>query len=321
MNTSYEWLSQHQDDSQALCTPLSNYRIIRVSGPDTEKFLQGQLSCDIRQLAKQGHLLGAHCNIKGHMISLFRLFYHGPEQVWLRVHSEIAQTAFDSLKKYSIFSKVTLEFADELSGLALERVPQEGLCAGLDMKSGESLNCNDEGCIARYDQNLFELWADDTCLATALKAGSMHGTSEARWIAANIERALPDLRSATSEHFIPQMCNMQAIDGVSFSKGCYTGQEIVTRLQHRGILKKAMYRFSAPAGTEIREGDALFNSEGSSVGEVVLQSNLEGRTTLLAVVQQAQIDAKERLSLESGATVEFQGLPYELDPMLFEKKR
>ena len=99
MNQSYQWLNDHHDDSRALCSALSNYRIIQVSGPDTEKFLQGQLSCDIRQLAKLGHLPGSHCNIKGHMISLFRLFYRVPEQIWLRVHQEIAQTASDTLKK------------------------------------------------------------------------------------------------------------------------------------------------------------------------------------------------------------------------------
>lgn len=321
MNQSYQWLNDHFDDSHALCTPLSNYRIIQVSGPDTEKLLQGQLSCDIRQLAKLGHIPGSHCNIKGHMISLFRLLYRGPEQIWLRVHEEIAQTAFDTLKKYSVFSKVKLEMLDNLSGVALDRTTKEGLCAGLDILLESLAGYNDEAFIAQYDENLFELWAEDSCLFTALEAGNLHGTSEARWLTANIERAIPDLRSATSEHFIPQMCNMQAVDGVSFSKGCYTGQEIVTRLQHRGILKKAMYRFSTTADATITAGDSLINTEGTSVGEVVLAARTDRTTRLLAVVVQSQIDSGETLSLATGETLEFKGLPYELDPHLFESKR
>lgn len=321
MNQSYQWLNDHHDDSHALCSALSNYRIIQVSGPDTEKFLQGQLSCDIRQLAKLGHLPGSHCNIKGHMISLFRLFYRGPEQIWLRVHQEIAQTAFDTLKKYSVFSKVTLEFADKLSGVALERTTKEGLCSGLEINLSTQGGWNDEASIAAYDDNLFELWAEDNCLFTALEAGNLHGTSEERWICANIERAIPDLREATSEHFIPQMCNMQAVEGVSFSKGCYTGQEIVTRLQHRGILKKAMYRFSTDVDASTHAGGSIVNDEGLSVGEVVLTAKSDGKTHLLAVIQQAQIDTAAKLSLESGEALSFQGLPYELDPHLFESKR
>lgn len=321
MNQSYKWLENHQDDSRALCSALSNYRIIQVSGPDTEKFLQGQLSCDIRQLAKVGHLAGSHCNIKGHMISIFHLFYRGPEQIWLRAHTEIAQTAFDTLKKYAVFSKVKLEMADHLSGVALDRTTQQALCAGLQISAETQSGWNDEASIACYDEHLFELWSEDGCLQTALEAGNIYGTSEERWIAANIERAIPDLRGATVEHFIPQMCNMQAIEGVSFSKGCYTGQEIVTRLQHRGILKKAMYRFATDTNAAVAAGDTLLNSQGATVGEVVLATRTEGKTALLAVVQQAQIEVKETLSLESGNHLAFEGLPYELDPRLFESKR
>jgi folate-binding protein YgfZ len=322
LNQSYDRLAQHSDPHGSLCTALSSYRIIEVSGPDTEKFLQGQLSCDMRKLAELGHLPGSHCNIKGHMISLFRLFYLNPQKIWLRVHDSIAQSAFDNLKKYSIFSKVTLRFADELSGVAVDAANSRKLCIGFEVKEDhKSLYVKEDSLIAVYDDALYEVWAQDNILLTCLEAGKLKGTPESHWDLANIERGLVDLRAETQEHFIPQMTNLQAVDGVSFNKGCYTGQEIVTRLQHRGILKKAMYRFSASSVEAVAPGSELLNSEGVTVGEAVLAASTDSETQLLAVVQQAQIDAGETLRLPSGTELSFKGLPYELDPMLFEKKR
>ena len=322
MNQSYERLAQHTDSTAPLCTALNSYRIIEVSGADTEKFLQGQLSCDLRKLAEVGHIPGSHCNIKGHMISLFRLFYLDAQKIWLRVHESIAQSAFDNLKKYSIFSKVTLRFADELSGVAVDSLNSRKLCVGLEVKADHKLlYVKEDGVVAVYDDELYEVWAEDSLLATCLEAGKLKGTPESHWDLANIERGLVDLRTETQEHFIPQMTNLQAVDGVSFNKGCYTGQEIVTRLQHRGILKKAMYRFSAASVEPVAPASELLNSEGTVVGEVVLAASTKAQTHLLAVVQQAQIDAGQTLKLPSGTELSFDGLPYELDPMLFEKKR
>lgn len=322
MNQSYDRLAQHTNEDGPLCSALSNYRIIELSGVDAEKFLQGQLSCDIRKLAELGHLPGSHCNIKGHMISLFRLFYLAPQKIWLRVHASIAQSAFDNLKKYSIFSKVTLRFADELSGIAVDSITCHSLCVGFELTPDHKpLYVKDDSVIAVYDEDLSEVWAPDSVLLTYLESGAIKGTPEARWILANIERGLVDLRAETQEHFIPQMTNLQAVDGVSFNKGCYTGQEIVTRLQHRGILKKAMYRFSASSSEVPLPGTALFNLDGEAVAEVVLAAPTEHGAKLLAVVQQAQVDAGAQLKLQSGTELTFEGLPYELDPMLFEKKR
>lgn len=330
MNTSYEWLAQHTTKEslslERLATGLSAYRIIEVSGPDSVKFLQGQLTCDIKQLALKGHLQGSHCNIKGHMVSVFRLFYRNEEQIWLRVHNEIAQLAFDTLKKYSIFSKVKLSFLDDISGVALGSDTVKALGEALNFKAFESsdISQSDTGVLARYDDQLFELWTEDSNLASTLESslssGPIEATSDDLWLLANIERAIPDIRATTAEHFIPQMTNMQAIAGVSFNKGCYTGQEIVTRLQHRGILKKAMYRFATSASAP-NPGDALIDAEGKTVGEVVISANSTSGSKFLAVVQQSQVVAGTELTLPNGEAVTNEGLPYELDPRMFESKR
>lgn len=322
MNTSYALLQQRADNNQSLATALNEYRVIEVSGPDTIKFLQGQLTCDLKQLAIKGHLHGSHCNIKGHMVGVYHLFYRNDQQLWLRVHKDIAQVAFDTLKKYSIFSKVELSFIDSLSGIALDATSLESLKTSLKFGAFETsdISISDQGVLARYDDQLFEVWIEDTYLHAALSSSELCASNQDQWLLANIERGLPDLRATTQEHFIPQMTNMQAIGGVSFNKGCYTGQEIVTRLQHRGILKKAMYRFSSTASAPAA-GDSIVDANGKAVAEVVIAANTAAGSKFLAVIQQAAVVAEAELKLPSGEPVQIEGLPYELDQRMFESKR
>lgn len=103
---------------------------------------------------------------------------------------------------------------------------------------------------------------------------------------------------ATRELFIPQMLNLQAIGGVSFKKGCYTGQEIVARMQYLGKLKRRLYRLCLPAGDLPEPGTPLFSpTHGSSIGEVVIAARAEQQIELLAVLQ---AEAAEGVTSTSG---------------------
>ncbi len=304
---------------QSFATQLTNSKLFQVKGVDAEKFLQGQLTADIAQLAKTGHSLASHCNIKGHMVGLFRIMRLDAQTYWLRVNEEIADSAFNNLKKYSIFSKVEMSFLDDAVGFgasndqAITLTNQLGLSGEIDQFAASETTA-----ACKIADNLWEIWSIDS-VTSSLKA-QVDSPFE-NWIAANILQAIPDLRAATQEHFIPQMVNLQALQGVSFTKGCYTGQEIVTRLQHRGILKRAMRLYETSNETNISEGAAILNAEGESLGEVVLSATVNEKCVLIAVVQQAAFENSTKLLLASGEVLTNLPLPYELDPRLFESKR
>ena len=67
----------------------------------------------------------------------------------------------------------------------------------------------------------------------------------------------PQVYSETSELFVAQMLNLDLIDALSFSKGCYTGQEIITRTQHLGRIKRRMLAFRFPPGIDARRGEPV----------------------------------------------------------------
>lgn len=309
--------------------PLTHQRIISINGPETAKFLQGQLSCDIAEVQRIGSRLGSHCNIKGHMISLFRVMRQTPEAFRLRTDAGNADKALAAIKKYIIFSKAEAELdanlvgigffgsaAAELAARAVASVPTE-----VDQVSVEG-----ERLLVRVPgDNRFECWlpADDaaTLVQELADKASLAGTDA--WLLQQIRAGVPDLRSDTSEAFIPQMTNMQALEGVSFTKGCYTGQEVVTRLQHRGILKKPMYRASVTTAERPLPGQALHSAAKENIGQVVLAAPTGGDNfELLAVVTKEQAESST-IHLESaeGPQLTLLELPYTLDPRLFESKR
>jgi hypothetical protein len=119
------------------------------------------------------------------------------------------------------------------------------------------------------------------------------------------------------------MTNLQALRGVSFTKGCYTGQEIVTRLQHRGQLKRPMYRATVSSDSRPLPGTALHSADKDNIGKVVLAAPAaEGQFELLAVIVKDLAESTPiLLGSQSGPALQLLDLPYQLDPELFQSKR
>ncbi|MNY52191.1 tRNA-modifying protein YgfZ [compost metagenome] len=120
---------------------------------------------------------------------------------------------------------------------------------------------------------------------------------------------------ATREQLIPQMINLQAVGGVSFKKGCYTGQEIVARMQYLGKLKRRLYRLAVDGEQLPAPATELFSPERSgSVGEVVLAAQSDSGFELLAVlIEDAVSDGRIHLGTPQGLPLRLLDLPYTLD--------
>lgn len=122
-----------------------------------------------------------------------------------------------------------------LAGLGLQLPPEDGAVA------------RNDGLIAiRVSAERAELWAPANqagVLREKLSAQLPEGDLN-QWLLGQIRAGIGQVMPATRELFIPQMLNLQAIGGVSFKKGCYTGQEIVARMQYLGKLKRRLYRLA-----------------------------------------------------------------------------
>lgn len=302
----------------AFYSPLSHEGILAVRGSDAGKFLQGQLTCNINYLSPEQASLGARCMVKGRMQSSFRILPEGNGYL-LAMARELLEAQLADLKKYAVFSKATL--SDESAAWArfgLQGGDAALRALGLKVPTSAGATERHEGLIAvAVSEGRVELWvpADAAAsvrekLATALPEGPLND-----WLLGQIRAGIGQVMGPTRELFIPQMINLQAVDGVSFKKGCYTGQEIVARMQYLGKLKRRQYRLLLDQQDIPAPGAQIFSpTHGSSVGEVVIAASTGQGCELLAVLSaEAVEDDNLHLGSLQGPRLRVSSLPYELD--------
>jgi folate-binding protein YgfZ len=297
---------------------LSHEGILAVRGPDASKFLQGQVTCNLNYLSDSHSSLGARCTPKGRMQSSFRIVSVADGYL-LAMASELLEAQLADLKKYAVFSKSKLgdESPDWLR-IGLSRGDDVLHSLGLPLAAeADSVVHHNELLALRLSDGRAELWvpasqaaAMQTQLDSQLPQAPLND-----WLLAQVRAGVGQVMGSTRELFIPQMINLQALGGVSFKKGCYTGQEIVARMQYLGKLKRRLYRLTL-ADPQIPEpGTPLFSPvHNSSVGEVVLAARSAEAVELLAVLQDdAAQNGHIHLGSAEGSTLSVLDLPYTLD--------
>ncbi|AZF04266.1 folate-binding protein YgfZ [Pseudomonas sp. R5-89-07] len=304
-------------DSAFFC-PLTHEGVLAVRGADAAKFLQGQLTCNLNYLSDTQASLGARCTQKGRMQSSFRILLQG-DGVLLAMARELLEPQLADLKKYAVFSKSKL--ADESAAwvrFGLANADQALFALGLALPVETDSVVRTEALIAiRVSPGRAELWApaEQAEQLRSQLAATLPQADLNEWLLGQIRAGIGQVMPQTRELFIPQMLNLQAVGGVSFKKGCYTGQEIVARMQYLGKLKRRLYRLSLAVAELPEPGTALFSpSHNSSVGEVVIAAKADQSIELLAVLQAEAADHGDvRLGSLEGAALQMLDLPYPLD--------
>ncbi len=304
-------------DSAFFCS-LTHEGVLAVRGADAAKFLQGQLTCNLNYLSDTQASLGARCTQKGRMQSSFRILLQG-DGVLLAMASELLEPQLADLKKYAVFSKSKL--TDESAAwvrFGLAHADQALSALGLALPVETDSVVRTETLIAiRVSPGRAELWAPAEHAESLLSqlAATLPQAELNEWLLGQIRAGIGQVMPQTRELFIPQMLNLQAVGGVSFKKGCYTGQEIVARMQYLGKLKRRLYRLSLVAAHLPEPGTALFApSHNSSIGEVVIAAKADQSIELLAVLQAEAADNGDiRLGSLEGPGLQLLDLPYALD--------
>jgi folate-binding protein YgfZ len=298
---------------RASWTMLEESQLLFVKGPDAAKFLQGQVTCDVRDLNNGTTCIGAQCNPKGRILLTFRALQMDPETIALRIPTAMRDKAQQSLGKYIVFSKAKLidgqdefrlfglygEDAHRLAGKIFPELPEQ---------TGE-FKSSAGNFIIRLDANRYECWISSPQrdeIAQQLTSMSAQGSTN-DWLLLDIQNGLANVFPETWEIFTPQEINYQLINGVNFRKGCYTGQEIVARLHYRGKLKRHMYRLGVFTNELPAPGEQISNmTNNQTAGQVVMAAwKTKGEAEILASVIDEHLDGlalthnQQKLSLLS----------------------
>lgn len=300
----------------AFYTELNHEGILAVRGADAAKFLQGQLTCNLNYLTADHSSLGARCTPKGRMTSSFRILAEG-DGFLLAMAKDLLDSQLADLKKYAVFSKATLsDDSAQWARFGLGGADATLAELGLELSGDADQVARADGLIAvGLGQGRVELWVPAeraAALIDLLQARLAHAELN-DWLLGQVRAGVGQVFGATRELFIPQMINLQAVGGVSFKKGCYTGQEIVARMQYLGRLKRRLQRLKLDGGELPEPGCELFSPvHSTSVGEVVLAARAEDGVELLAVLQDdAAADGNVRLGDDQ--PLRLLDLPYVLD--------
>lgn len=302
---------------------LDDWALVTATGLDRVSYLQGQLTLDVAALSDNHHLPAAHCDAKGKMWSALRLFHHADGLAYIERRS-LRDNQLAELKKYAIFAKVNLAADDDavLLGVAGAQA-REALSAIFPaLPDAESpVVHHDETTLLWFDlpAERFLLVTDNQKAAELQQklADKAEMNDSSQWLALEIEAGFPVIDSATSAQLIPQATNIQALNGISFKKGCYTGQEMVARAKFRGANKRALYWLAGQAGNTPAAGDALEMQMGANwrrTGTILAACQLEnGEVWVQAVLNNdLAADTILRVQGDEGGKLTIRPLPYEI---------
>jgi folate-binding protein YgfZ len=178
---------------------------------------------------------------------------------------ELVLPTLESLRRFVLRAKVKVEDAGEHLSVSGQHGTQHLRSAGISTDSGTGYTEQHDVGVAAHHRDPDRFWvigAPQRLAERGLAGDILHADQrEHDWRAADIRAGLPQIYLATREVFVAQMLNLDLLDGISFSKGCYTGQEIIARTQHLGRIKRRLYRLQLPRG-EWRIGQPLKLTDG-----------------------------------------------------------
>ena len=312
-------------DADCALVDLSHLGLIAVGGPQAADFLQGQVSNDIRELSDSHSQLSSHCSPKGRILADFRVL-RIEQSIFLVLPRSQMEPLLKRLRMFLLRSKASIDDASD----ALVCFGVVGNCADAalgelfgalpagdnDMtQAGAATLIRVPGLVPRY---LFIGPAEQAQRLWQRAAEQAIEANADLWALHDIRAGIPTVVPKTSDAFVPQMLNLQLIDGVSFTKGCYTGQEVVARMQYLGKLKRRMYTAEVESAIAPQPGDVLSvpgSTSEQAPGRVVdARAIAPGRYALLVVVEISAAEGGEvRLASDGtgdGPLLRLQAPPY-----------
>lgn len=302
-------------------TALTDLAVIALTGADATSFLQSQLTQDVDALGPDRAAVAGYCTARGRLLASMIVVQKGPDPSdgWLLLTKADAALSFGQrLRMFVLRAKVdvTISEAVVVGVRSEDTAPPYGVVRH-DNQIWISAPVRDKAPSARW-------WLIDMAPSDKHPADTGGQTPETKlqaWQADDMAAGLPWIQAATQEAFIPQTVNMDLINGISFTKGCYPGQEVVARSHYRGTIKRRMAYATGPSvpadSVQGLVGTDTFdtNRPGRPCGRVINAAVADNILHVLMEVQLADLDGADfRLETDTGPAVTIADLPYRIQP-------
>jgi len=265
--------------------------VIRVSGIDNKKFLQGQLTNDIVSLQDQKYKLASYCTHQGKVISNMQLILNDNDIIIL-LPKHLSEYFIEKISKYILMSKV--EFSIDSKSLVLSGLGEEALSIinkySVTIPGGYKKIDNSSIIINMSTSSIPQcrciLFDPKQKVDIAYTNSDQYSTC-----LIDLFNLVTRLQVENIEKYIPQVLNADKLDTVNYKKGCYTGQEVIARTHYLGNVKKHVYLINIHA-TKINDKN-IINSDGESVGELIGERFIYDNVTLSHCILRDSCDFDE----------------------------
>jgi len=310
---------------------ISNKAVLQLTGEDRLTFLQGQITADVSTLNQGESGMGCLCSAKGKTWAILTIFAED-DRYLLVTDSGCLDNTLRELRKYAVFSKVDIQEVSEsfhLLGLmsptipptvsaALQQTAQTDTLPSAHWQTSQIIQNSDVTWMTSFtipENRFLVLTAKNSPVSEAITALPQSPLSQ--WDAQHIQAGIPQLNAQQSEEYIPQMMNLQALNAISFTKGCYMGQEVVARTKYLGKNKRAGCILVSAESVTVAPGDTLELQLGENwrrIGKCLYCATDNQHTWVFAVLpNDLETDAVIRLQGIASSRFTLMPLPYALD--------
>ncbi len=295
-NINGNWDKQHLSNVAGLFA-LPHLASVSVTGEGAKQFLQGQLTCDLDEVSETQYRLGACCTPKGRMVAMFRIFQIDNGYQFI-LDSEVADVFIKHLSKYIPFFQAEISFT----------APQQ-VCIGLSVNLNEVSNLAETAScsICQFGTARLMGYSDNRWLliTTINELDKYWAQFEQRdlisssedWQYLDLSQKLPSVKQLSVEKFLPHEVGLPELNGVSFTKGCYTGQEIVARMQYLGKLNKHIQALTSSKTASLQPGDkvvAEVENASVTIGDLInIATNSNNQTLVLICLKDKFLENAE----------------------------
>ncbi len=282
---------------------LDTFVPIQIDGPGARAFLQGQLTQDLKKVTPDRAALGALCNGQGRIQAIVTVVER-EEGLVVLFDASVLEGALDRLQRSVLSAKVAFARAP-LAVAALSVVEASTWVERLPTAPGD--------CTHAGSATVLRWWGGDERFLLVLPRSLVHVRPDGpvaqalAWRALDVKAGLPQIFGETKNVFVPATLNLDLLNGISYDKGCYVGQEVMARARRGGVTRR-MFGFVArcgapPPGTSVASGE-------EEVGLVVDAAPAETGCALLAVVDLDRADGPLTLRGALDAELQMVPLPY-----------
>ena len=271
--------------------PLDHLSVLTVSGDEAASFLQNLLTNDVNALNNNQGQLSGFCNAKGRLFAIFILIRRD-NAFQIIIEKSMSTLLLQRLSMYILRSKVTIK-DDADNTVCLGLIPIE------EYQDATTLSIKLNRTTPQYLVTSSHAQAEALCQHLTQQGWQLG--SQTQWQQAEIAAGIPAVIPETKESFTPQQVNLDLIDGVSFSKGCYPGQEIVARLHYLGTPSRRLFAAKVHSNQTIVIGSPIVNADNITVGHCVSSNTIDNSTSLLLSLKLSGIE--QDLFLSTGEII------------------